>query len=283
MNAQSWQMVASVLFGMTAMAISGPVMQLIDWISTVSTRRLTAQPTQLGLELETIRIWQRWWWAFTALLVLFIAFTLKMPPVAVLAGTLLVQVPRIVLSLRLDNRRIKFRDQIVSAARALSAQFRAGLSTPEGLRAVARESRSPLREELMECVQSFDRGEGLRESLTALKKRIDVDAVSLFVIALLATERQGGKITVAMEKISDSLEQMQRVERTRESNTAGGRALVIVLALFPALFALMFSLIDPASMGLLFSTFSGQIAICIVALLTYVAVRWAFWLLAVVD
>lgn len=283
MNAESWSLAASVLLGLTAVSLSGPALELIDRFSAATTARVTAQPTQLGLDLQTIRLWQRWWWAFVGVLVLFIAFTLRMPPVALLAGVLLFSVPRIVLSLRLERRRIKFRNQIVSAARTLAAQFRAGLSTPEGLRAVARESLPPLRDELQECVQSFDRGEGLRDSLTALKKRIDVDAVSLFVIALLATEKQGGKITVAMEKISNSLEQMQRIERTRESNTAGGRALVIVLALFPALFALMFSLIDPASMGLLFSTFPGQIAICVVALLTYVAVRWAFWLLAIID
>ena len=283
MNPESWSLAASFLLGLTAATLSGPALGLIDRFSAATTARLTAQPTQLGLDLHTIRVWQRWWWAFVALLVLFVAFTLRMPPVAILVGVLLFSVPRIVLSLRLENRRIKFRDQIVAAARTLAAQFRAGLSTPEGLRTVARESLSPLREELQDCVKSFDRGEGLRESLTTLKKRIDVDAVSMFVIALLATEKQGGKITVAMEKISNSLEQMQQIERKRESNTAGGRALVIVLALFPALFALGFTLIDPASMGLLVSTFPGQIAICVVALLTYVAVRWAFWLLAIVD
>lgn len=67
---------------------------------------------------------------------------------------------------------------------------------------------------------------------------------------------------------------MQRVERRKESETAAGRMVVWVLAVFPLVFLGMFYFLDPEGTGLLFSTMAGQIVLAVVGLTVYGCVRW---------
>lgn len=207
----------------------------------------------------------------------------RMPLIAFVLCLFVASLPRSLLGYAVERRRVLLRDQMVGAARSLTSQFRAGLSDIEGLRAVARDIPMPLGRELRQVVADFDRGDDLHHALTTMKERLEIDVVSVFVITLLTCKTTGGRVSDAMGTIVDSLQELQRIERKRESDTAGGRTEVLVMALFPAFLAGLLWMIDPASIGLLFSTFWGQIVVSAIFVLTYGAVRWAFWLITALE
>jgi len=283
MSSESWMMLASLLLGLCAATGSTLLIQFVDWVNDRFTHDIRTRAEQLGLSAQRDLLWLRWWWMLVIVTLLMVGVVLQMPPVAALLGLLLVISPRNILAWQAERRRIRLRDQMVSAARSLASQFRAGLPLVDGLSSVAREARPPMSHELRRCVDEYAAGSTLQESLTTFKNRLDIDAITLFVVALLACERRGGRVTDAMDNISRSLEELQRVERKRESVTAGGRTLVLVLSLFPPLFAGLFYLIDPDSLSLLFGTLLGQLVICGIIVLTYVSVKWAYWLIAAIE
>ena len=283
MTETQWLNLATILCGLTGASLYVPLLSIMDFVNSRFTRDLKNRASELGLKMSGLTLTLRWWWVFIIFTGLFLAFGLKMAPVAILVSLLLLSAPRTFLEWLTERRRIILRDQIVTAARALATQLRAGLQLPEGLRAVSRESPAPLSREFGRVVKEYDAGTPIQESLRALNQRLKIEAVSLFVVALLACLPHGGRVTDEMDRISRSLEMLQAVERKRDSNTAGGRTLVFCLSLFPGIFAGLFYMIDPNSMALVFTTMTGQLVICSSIVLTYIAVRWASWLIAAIE
>ncbi len=284
MTQGNWQILTSILCGLVAATAWGPFTDLVDQISLRYTSDLRRRASELGLNMSAFARWMRMWWLTVVVTFAFIWGVLRMPPVAALICLMMIGAPRTLVVILTERRRLRLRDQMVAAARSLSSQLRAGLDIPTGLKSVAAEARQPLKQELETLVTDyFHRGVPLTDGLIKLKDRLRIESVSMFAVALLACQQRGGNLTKAMDNISTSLEQLQRLELKRDSNTAGGRLMVITLALFPFCFGGIFFLIDPTSTSLVFGTVEGQIVLCAVIVLTYVAMRWAFWLISAVD
>jgi Flp pilus assembly protein TadB len=66
----------------------------------------------------------------------------------------------------------------------------------------------------------------LPESLRAAKDRLNIDSFTLFAAAILVSLERGGRITDALERISHSLQELQRIERKLEVDTASGKKVV---------------------------------------------------------
>jgi Flp pilus assembly protein TadB len=278
------QLLASVLCGASAAAAWEPLSFFVDRISLRYVGDLDVRARQLGMHTQHIAMQLRFWWAFVIIFTGFVWGVLGMPPVALLLCILMISLPRTVLAFLAERRRLRLRDQMVAATRSLASQLRAGLDIPAGLKSVAEEISPPLSHELKAVVTDYHhRGVSLSDSLTQLRERLRIEAISMFSVAVVACMRRGGDLTRAMENISLSLEQLQRLEQKRDSNTASGRLLVLTLAAFPFCFGGFFWMIDPQSMSLVSSTTAGQLVLSAAILLTYIAVRWAFWLIAAID
>ena len=283
MKSDQWTFVASILLGLTAATAYAPLMEFVDNINQRYVSDLTIRGEKLGMKRRHLDLLMRWWWGLVIVVWLVLAISMHMIPVAFVVSGVMLTMPRTCLSWANENRRIRLRDQMVSVVRLLTSQYRAGLSDTEGLRAVALETPDPMGRELKMCVQEADSGVSLRDTLTILKDRINIDVVTIFVLTLLTCKATGGKVTDAMENISRSLQELQRVERKRESDTAGGRTLVLVLAAFPIGLGTLLWLIDPVSMGMVFSTLMGQFILSAIILMTYGAIRWAYWLISALE
>ena len=278
------QLLASGLCGAFAATSWGPLSLLIDRISLRYVGDLEIRSRQLGMDTRNVALQLRIWWAFVAVFTGVIWGGLGMPPVALLLCIIMISLPRTIFAFQAERRRVRLRDQMVAATRSLASQLRAGLDIPAGLRSVAEEISPPLSLELRAVVADYQhRGVSLSDSLTQLRERLRIEAISMFSVALVACMRRGGDLTRAMENISLSLEQLQRLEQKRDSNTASGRLLVLTLAAFPFGFGGLFWMIDPESMSLVSSTIAGQFVLSAAILLTYIAVRWAFWLISAID
>src|SRR5262249_33810747 len=157
---------------------------------------------------------------------------LGMLPVGLFVAFLVHRLVPLALDLVVHRRRLQIRDQLVIAARNLAGQVRAGMTLEESLTMLSREMPDPFGWQLRRAVNQLAQGRGLRDVLVEMKDRLQMEGVTLLVLALVTAAEKGGKLADVLERAAHSLEELLRVQRKRESDTASGRLVVLVLAAF---------------------------------------------------
>lgn len=235
----------------------------------------------LSMDQQQTRILLRWWGVSIVGSFVILTFGLGMLPIAIAAVLLLIFAPRWILKFMINRRRTLLRDQLVSGTTALANACRAGLSLAQGLETVGNEVSQPLAKELQRIVNEYQHGRSLAEAITTTKERLKLDSFTLFASALCVSLGRGGRITESLERIGNTLQENQRVERKLESETASGRKVVLLLALFPFVFLGGFYLLHPEGTLLVFQSLLGQLVLLLVIGLVFVSVWWSNRILSI--
>ena len=242
---------------------------------------LTPMLDSLSLDRSRLDGYLRIWGISLVASFVVVAFILGMPPVALAAVYLVYVAPRIILEFMIRRRRALLRDQMVTATVALSNTSRAGLSLAQGLETISAETPDPLATELRRIVHEYNRGRPLPEAIRATKERLKIDSFTLFSSAVLVSLERGGRITDALERISHSLQELQRIERKLEVDTASGTKVVYLLTAFPLFFLGLTYFMNPAGTAAVFQSLIGQVVLLFVIALTYFSFRWSQRILAI--
>lgn len=242
---------------------------------------VTPMLDSLSLDRSRLPKYLRVWGISLVAAFVIVAFILQMPPVALAAVYMVYVAPRIILDFMIRKRRSLLRDQMVAATVALSNTCRAGLSLAQGLETISTETPEPLASELRRIVHEYRHGRPLSESLRATKERLKIESFTLFSAAILVCLERGGRITDALERISHSLQELQRIERKLEVDTASGTKVVYILTAFPLLFLGLSYVTNPEGTATVFRSIWGQLVLLVVIGLTYFSFRWSQKILAI--
>lgn len=223
----------------------------------------------------------RWWGVSIVVSFVLLAFVFGMLPIALAVLLLILLAPRWILQVMIARRRRLLRDQLVGATTSLANASRAGLSLAQGLETIGTEVPQPLSRELQQIVHEYQHGRSLAEAITSTKDRLQIDSFTLFASALCVSLGRGGRITESLERIGKTLQENQRVERKLESETASGRKVVILLALFPFVFLAAFYVLHPEGTSLVFQSLIGQFVLLAVIALVVVSVWWSNRILSI--
>ena len=235
----------------------------------------------LSLDQKNTQALFRWWGlSIVGSFVLF-TFVLGMFPIAIVVVLLLLIAPRWIFSFIISRRQKLLRDQLVGGTTSLANACRAGLSLAQGLETVSREVPQPLARELQRIVSQYQHGRSLSEAITTTKNRLQLDSFTLFASALCVSLGRGGRITESLERIGRTLQENQRVERKLESETASGRKVVMLLAIFPFLFLGGFYVLHPEGTSLVFQSLIGQLVLLAVIGLVVMSVWWSNRILSI--
>ena len=249
------------------------------------TRRYVADVTPmldaLSIDRSQLSGYLRLWGVALVAAFVLVAFVLGMPPVALAAVYMVYVAPRIILDFMIRRRRALLRDQLVAATVALANTSRAGLSLAQGLETVGQETPEPLASEIRRIVREYKHGRPLVEALRAAKERLKIDSFTLFSAAVLVSLERGGRITDALERISHSLQEIQRIERKLEVETASGKKVVYILTAFPLFFLVLSYVMNPAGTATVFQKLPGQVVLLVVIALAYFSFRWSQRILAI--
>jgi tight adherence protein B len=273
-------LISSALVGLAVgLAVVGSA-DAVDWLNAKYLANLGERMDRLGMDSRPLRGRLRFRWLMTIGTFLVVGVWLHMIPVGIVAALLTYYLMGQWLEGRLVKWRQQLRDQLVGATRALAAQVRAGLPLTEALTSISGDTPDPLGGLLRRAVNQSEQGRALKSILLEMKERLRIESFSLLVVALLIAEERGGKLADVLERIGHSLQEQQRVERKRESDTAAGRLLVNILATFPAVFLGMFYMLDPEGTSLVFATLAGQLVLCVVAAISVGSLLWGRQILA---
>jgi tight adherence protein B len=268
-------LLASLLAGLAVLLLGLWIGPLWDAIARRQVADLAPRMEELNLDVSRLPLYLRCWGAALAGAIVLVGFVLQMPLFAPVAVYLIYIAPRLALILLLERRQRQLRDQMVGASVTLANATRAGLSLAQGLESLSKETPEPLATEFRKLVRDYYRGRPLADAIRDVKSRVNLDGFTLFANAILTCLERGGKVTEALERISKSLQENQRLERKLEADTAAGRKVVLILGLFPIVCLIGFFLMDPEATGLLFSTIAGQLILVVITGMVYGSVRWA--------
>ena len=272
--------VTSALWFIAAVLATYSIQPVWDGIAHRYVKDLQPQLDALSINPRQVDRYLRVWGLSLLGTFLVLTFVLRMLPVAVVCMYLVYVAPRILLMVVIDRRKRLIRDQMVGATVALANTCRAGLSLAQGMAMVAAESPEPLASELRRISGDFEHGRPLAESILDAKERLNLDSFTLFASAVLVALERGGRITDALDRISHSLQENQRLERKLDSDTASGKAVVWILTIFPFVFmGIVFLLAREQSM-MVFQSLIGQFVLAMVFVLVYVSLRWSQRILA---
>ena len=250
-----------------------------DAFARFSIKDLTPRMQALGLDGRHIDQWMRWWGLAIVITLVVVGALLRMSTVAVGMAILIYIAPRFLLDWMLSHRQIKLRDQLVRASMGIASSCRAGMALAQSIDKVSGETPWPLRDELQRIARYYKGGGRIQDALREADRRLAIEAFTVFASASIVSLERGGNITAALEKISEGLQEMQRLDRKLEADSASGKRLALVLGCFPAAFLLLFSLLDPVSTGLLYTTLLGNLVLCLVGAIVAVAVKWCTYIL----
>ena len=266
-----------LLSGLVAAATALMIYALIN-VWDQATRRILADQfanaQSLSMDGKRAQTYLRLW-GFGLVAMVVVGGLLGVLPIAITLAVIMLFAPRWAFSYAIHKRRELLRDQMVGCTQALANSARAGQSLAQGLASVCESSPQPLATELRQIIAEYDHGRPLPETLNEAKDRLRIDSFSMFVSAIVVSLERGGKITQALERISHSLRENQRVEQKLQAETAGGWRVVLILTIFPFLFLGGFWVIYPEGTTMMLSTLLGQFLTIMIVLLVAASVWWS--------
>ncbi len=222
---------------------------------------------------------KRWLVAWSLLILLsFLTLTVVFAslPIGLVTAGLLGALPWHILKVMAEKRSQQIEDQLADAMVSLSSAIKAGLSLAQALDILAQQTPRPICQEFQQIIGEYQLGKPLERCLREAKERLRSENFALFAAAMEASRESGGRLNETVERIAHSVRELQRLERKILSETAQARTSAIYMAMAPGVvLALYYFVLDPVNTERLFTTFAGQVMLCVAVILNVSAFLWA--------
>jgi len=215
------------------------------------------------------------WLVLTGVNFLMFWLVLESPIFAVLISAFLLCGPWYLLRRMAQRRRQKIEDQLADAMVMLANAVRAGLSLAQSMDVLAAQCPSPINYEFRQIVGEYNMGKPLAQTLQEARARLRSENFALFAAAMMASHQSGGRLNEIVERIAQSVLELQRLERKVQSETAHARKSAVYMAIAPAFILVVYYFIDPESTTRLFTDPFGHLLLAGALVLNALAYLWA--------
>ena len=161
--------------------------------------------------------------------------------------------------LRLRRKRlIKIEEQFPDAIDTLARAMRAGHPLAAGMQMLVMEAPEPLAGELRVAAEERKLGLSWDQALDNLMNRVPLAEVSTFVAAVKLQNRTGGKLSEVLGRLADTMREASALKGEIRAISAHGKMTGMVLTILPIGIAVMMTIVNPASLVLLWTRPMGQ-------------------------
>jgi len=248
------------------------------WMTKVE-HDLTEKLRRLRVPTARLRGYLNAWVGATICTLLAFWLLLDSPVFAVLFSVFLIAAPWYLVRHMAERRRQRIEDQLADAMVGLANAVRAGLSLAQSLEILASQCPWPINGEFHQIVGEYKMGKPLQQTLLSAKDRLKSENFALFAAAMLASHESGGRLNETVERISQSVLELQRLERKVEAETAQARKSAVYMAIAPIFILIAYYFIDPVNTMSLFTQTIGHLVLATALVLDVVAYAWARMLL----
>ena len=183
--------------------------------------------------------------------------------------------PYFMLRLLARRRLEKLEAQLVPGIQTLASGVRAGLNLVQAMGLVAEEGAIPLRQEFRHLLREYEFGMSLEDAMDNSADRIGSGDFTLLFAALQTHRERGGNLGETLDRIGESIREIQRLECRVQTLTAQGRATARALGVMPAIVLLiMWGIVDTEGVRSLFTTDMGNMVLAAMFVLTLLGFLW---------
>jgi|KBSSwiStaDraftv2_1062776.scaffolds.fasta_scaffold31519_5 Flp pilus assembly protein TadB len=177
---------------------------------------------------------------------------------------------------RFRHRRLeRLESQLPDALSIMVSSVRSGRSLPQALSSVGEKMSGPIEEEFKLMAREYqDGGMSLEGVLERAKARVPVESFRMVCSALIINSNRGGDVLHILERMSDSIRELQKLKKKLKTETAEVRAQEKIILIITPAFGLLICAFDADIPRLLFGTVPGNVLLVIVASLQTLAVWW---------
>jgi tight adherence protein B len=201
--------------------------------------------------------------------------------VALIAAGTAFFVPHAVIRHLEFKRRRKLEEQLVDALTTLAAGTRAGLNLIQSMDLVIQNHRGPVQQEFAQLKREYDLGTDLDQAMRNASNRIGSPLYRLTFTAIEMHRKRGGDAAHSLDRIAESIREVQRLEGKLDALTSQGRTQAVMMAVMPLVFIAILYMIDAGGVMLLFFDPIGRIILLGVVVMILLAFLWIRRILAV--
>ena len=273
--------ITSVLVFVAVLLGLGPLGRVWDMLSRWYTSDLLKLLAVLEISQQRFNFYMRVWGIVLVAGLVVMLGVFQLPLLAVAVTAIVIALPRILMAMLVKRRHTMLREQMAGACMAISNCARAGLSLDQSLQTVANEVADPLAGVLKKITRDCQANIPLAEAINRAKDRVQLDTFSIFAVTIVTCLEHGGRVTDMLDRISKSIGEIRRLERRIESETAAGRRVVWILAMFPLFFLTIMALVHTEGTKLMFTTLIGQGLLVGSIVLISLSIAWSRNILSV--
>jgi len=121
------------------------------------------------------------------------------------------------------KRREKLNAQLVDGITSLASGVRAGLTMVQSFQLLVRNSTGPIKQEFAQLLREYELGVDLNRAMVNTSNRIGSSHYRLLFAAIAAHRERGGDVAESLDRITDAIREIQRLEGKLQTLTAQGR------------------------------------------------------------
>ena len=167
-------------------------------------------------------------------------------------------------------RRVALETQASDVMAAFSATIKSGMTLEESIDEIASKMPAPVSQEFALIKDRIDNGETIVAALRAADARLQIPRLSLIFQTIIVGQERGGKLAALMDRLSESVREIQRVEERVKTETSGLRLSARIMVFLPFVICGFLYMAAPDQIGVLFTTVLGN-AILVLAIALDVA------------
>jgi tight adherence protein B len=183
-------------------------------------------------------------------------------------------IPHLVVSHLEQKRRQRLDEQIVDGIVTLASGVRAGLNLVQSMQLLVKNGHGPIRQEFEQLLNEYELGVDLHQAMRNASNRIGSSYYRLLFGAIEAHRERGGDMGESLDRIADSIREIQRLEGRLEALTAQGRAQARMIAAMPLVIAGVLYVIAPEDTSRLFTDDIGRLLLLLAAGLIVLGFLW---------
>lgn len=200
----------------------------------------------------------------------------------ILCGAVGMLMPAVAMKVLARRRLKKLESQLVGGIQTLCSGVRAGLNLVQAMELVGKDGPIPLREEFAHMLREYEYGVPLDEAMDNAVTRIGSGDFGLLFAALQTHRERGGDLGKTLDRIADSIREIQRLENQVQTLTAEGRATARWLGAMPiVVLGILYFIVSPEGVRTLFTDDFGKLLLLIMAILNVAGFLWIRKIMAI--
>lgn len=198
--------------------------------------------------------------------------------IGAVAGAVL---PPLIIKHLETKRRAKLEAQLVDGITTLASGVRAGLNLIQAMELLVKNGTGPIKQEMAQLLREYQMGLDFNQAMRNAANRIGSRNYRLLFTAIEMHRVRGGDAGESLDRIAESIRDIQRLEGKLDAITAQGRSQAWMMAMAPFVLLLMLYAIDPTGVGYLFSEAMGRVMLLIALAMIVIAFLWIRRIMAV--